>query len=493
MKLSSIALGVPLLAGLVSAPAMACNKRKASAKPECSVYDAGSNRWHIYVPGYDTVAVTSGKYCAVGLAVPNAGVITSVDSVRMLRDSNGASINAWVFAKSPAVGTALNGVSAGNWQGFLGKSGASVAANISNLFCFTVTTKASTTKAQIEAALKQSKIGSDEANASGALQNNNRSIFTFTTVNENSWGTHARVFHNVKRANVATRATVDKDDVLYVMLPRNYRYGQEAATGFIATIQDQDASTAESVEFGLVDYASASSALPNVTAAGSRTSVVYTLFGSGSGVQARTWRLTTAVPVKVDAFGGVRVTLPAPGNAWPSDGSTIHSQTGDTVKLPAANQLQVGYRLSGSSAVAFGTKGSTHYVGGLYDCSTTEVAEFSNAYGDGAARIFGPEALNPNVSGNALVSFRIRSTRHKNSVALVLIAANYSTPFPSPFKAYLLTVFATNAVVPTDANGQGLSIGFPVGKGVQLAAQSVFFDFTNLTLEFSDACRFVTR
>ncbi len=480
---------VPLALALVaSATALACNGRQATATPSAVITQVGATSWNIVVPGWATIAIASGAHCGVGLSVPAAGDITSVNSLAMFREANSGSLPI-VFVKKTKVATEWQAKQAGNWTGFLGTTSAAIAAGVKNLYTFNVTTKAGVDAAKVVTALKASWIGSDAADATGGLAGTSQVLFQFTTATEETREENLRLFHNVGLANVSTRATANAADTIYFMQPRAFRYGYGGATGWRVLLQDQDAATGQTVRLGYVKYQGTTDK-PDLSAAGALTTVSFSVFGTGSGTTAVRYTMTTATKVPLDPYIGITIALPAP-QSWPQDGITMHAQEGSTTKLNAPNRKQWTFRKNGSAAAPLLGVGSTFHLGGLYDVPTQQVAVVSNAYGPPTRRLFGPESLSPDWTGRTeFTAFLLRSDSHKTgTVSLVLITPKYSpVPIPVSFGSILvLAPILTNAVVPMDANGQGVSIGFPIGPGSSLAMQTMFLRFSPFEATLSDA------
>lgn len=480
-----------LVLGLAANEGHACNGRKSGARSAAIAYQTGPTTWNVCVPGWVTLAIARGNYCAVGLSVPGAGSITSVDSVAMYDERNSATIQQLSYSRNTSVGANFNAASTGNWTGFLAQASGPIAAGVPNMYCFRITTKSGTTFPALQAELRVSKVGSDSADAQGKLGGGSgQVIFNLSTVTADTSAHNPRIFHNSVSATISTRVTADGADTIYFMQPRDFRYGQGDATGWVGRFQDQDPSTAEVIALSYTKYAGATSDLPDVTAAGQQTRVEFTLFGAG-GARAADFTLTTAGKIPIDRFIGIGAMLPAP-RSWPDDGITIPAQEGNFTKTPVTLHTQWTYRLQGAAAASFLPKNTTLHLGGLYDCATCQLFAFSNAYGE-SRRLFGAESIRPdNVQGRAdLIGFRIRTERFKLQPAVVMLAPDYApVPIKTLFKDYLIGTFFTTVVFAIDSEGIGTSIGFgPLDKSIQLAAQGVLLDFVNLDLVFTDASR----
>ncbi|MCA8969572.1 MAG: hypothetical protein KDC95_07310 [Planctomycetes bacterium] len=476
-----------------AADALACFSRDTVATPNVIVRSINGTTWRVLVPGYTSVAAASGSYCAIGVSIPTSGSIVSVDDARVI-GVDASTYDNVTWSSSTAVATAFNTVSAGNWTGFLGQATNSIAAGTKVVYDIVVTVSSGTTLAQLTTDLLASDIGSDAATSTGSLAGGTlQSVFRPTTVTEQVLYRNSRVFHNEAYSNISTRATADSADTLVFMQPRDFRRGQGEASGWVVRVQDQDQSTSEDVALGFVAYSSTTADTPDLTPAGRLTTVRYTLFGTGSGAAAAIYTLTTSVGVPVGEFSGLTIELPKPATDFPADGLTVAMQDGDTTFLPAAARAQWTYVANGATATALRPAGTTMHFGGLYDCGTIQSQAFSSVYGSND-RLSGAEALSPDATGGDLTSFRIQNQKFASSVALIMVAADYG-PIKSSatLKDYLLQPLFTTLIVPTDANGVGNSIGFPVPPSVLLAVQGCYFNFTNLTFQFGDACRFQTR
>ncbi len=482
-----------LLVTVTAADVFACFSRDVTATPDVIVRSINATTWRLLIPGYTTAAASAADYCAIGIAVPASGSITSVDAVRVI-GSNAATFNSFIWTNSNAVGTAFNAVKAGNWTGFLGQTSTALSAGTKVLYEVLVTVTSGTTLAQLTTDLLASDIGSDAATSTGALAGGAlQAIFTPMNVSEQVLYRNSRIFHNEAFANISTRATADAADQLVFMQPRNFRRGQGDGTGWFVRLQDQNATTAEEVDLGYVTYSGATADTPDLSPTGQLTSVRYLLGGTGSGAVAAIWTLTTSVGVPLGEFSGLQITLPKPVVDFPADGLTVAMQDGDTSFLPVAQRAQWTYVANGTTATALRPVGSTMHFGGLYDCGTCQSQAFGAAYGP-ALRQNGPESLSPDATGGDLTSFRIQNQKFASSVALIMVAADYGPINTSnTLKDYMMLPLFTTLIVATDANGVGNSIGFPVPPNVLLACQAAYFNFTNLSFQFGDACRFQTR
>lgn len=478
--------------GLFATDLFACVKRDATASDSVVVKQLSATTWRVLASGYTTEAAASGAYCAVGLAVPASGRISSVDSVALI-GANASTMPAFEWSSNAAVGTAFNAVKAGNWSGFLGKTTAAVAAGTKCVYDFVVTVSSGTTLTQLTTDLQASDLGSDAATATGSLAGGAlQSVFRIATVTEQVLYRNGRTFHNDAYSNLSTRATVDSVDSLIFMQPRDFRRGQGDASGWTVRLQDQDASTAESVDLGFVAYSGASADTPDLTGAGVLTKVSYTLFGTGSGSQATVYTLTTTLGVPLPEYSGIRIDLPKPAKDFPADGVTVAVQDGDTTDLPSAQRVQWTYVASGTTATALRPSGSTMHLGGLYDCGVTRAASLSSAYGSSEV-LMGAESIGANATAGERTVFRLESAKYPSTVALLLIAGDYGPAKMTSHKIYFLPPYLLSPTVITNAQGVGTA-SFRVPPSVQIAAQAIFFNFApTVEYEFGDACRVNTR
>ncbi len=492
MKLSSSppVLGLLAVSLLLSGRAQACNARRNGAAATVRARQLSATVWNIFIPGYRTQAVGLGvHFCAAAVRVPAAGVITSVTGISLFEEANAAPLSNFSWSASSAVAASFNRLAAGSWTGFLGQVTGPNPGGVDNMIAFQLQVKPGTTFAQLSAALQGSRIGTDGARTNGELLGNSRFLLTPATVQQDTSDLSSKLFYNTAHTSGATRQNASGANVLYFMQPGEFRQGQGTGTGWRGVLQDQNSATSEAVEFGFVDYASGG-AKPNVTAAGSRTSVTYSLFGTTTGARAFLYTLTLAKPVAIARQTGIRITLPAPRSA--TDAAFVHTQEGTTTKIAAAKKKQWTYVLQAGAAANYRTVGTTIYMGGLYDCGTVALYSLSTAYKSPAEKLFGPESVYPDSARGDRVGFQIRSKRFAGDFGLVFLAPGYlPQPLSTPFKDILiqnLTVAGSAFVL--DTAGIGDTGAVPVPAGISFAAQALMFHVQGgqiARLNFTDA------
>ncbi len=297
----------------------------------------------------------------------------------------------------------------------------------------------------------------------------------------------------------AVRQNPNAADYLYFMPDENFHRGYGRATGFRAVLQDQDQSTAELVQFGFVK--SAGGHKPDVSATGLLANARVSLFGVGTGAAAYEYTVTLSKPQTITENAGLRIVIPAANN-WSTDGVTIHYQNGNQIKLPSGvTKRQYTHYLNGSAAAAFSTPASLLDLAALYEEPVSRHFVRSTVYGL-SRDLFGPESIwldstrgdriGWSVSGDTFPFHAQKSLTYY----LVMLSGNYSSSATvTPFGNILLNPAPLIYLppLPLDSQGNAKTITVPVPKGVTLASQAIFFDFTKQRIRLSGATRFFAR
>ncbi|MAE77392.1 MAG: hypothetical protein CMJ85_11045 [Planctomycetes bacterium] len=210
-------------------------------------------------------------------------------------------------------------------------------------------------------------------------------------------------FYNETKTNRAVRgAATTQVTALYMMHPGEHHHGQRRVVELEGRLQDEDASTAETVTFVVLPYA-ANGQDPDVTPSREVARVSVTFSGTGRGPQAFLVRATLPKPVAVPDRFGIGVLLPAAAT-WPKDGVSVHGQ----LSLPADAQRPRVPAPFNTKVWAFdrpGQTGTPKPLGGRTLDTLRLSARFSDpvlrswlrshAYGLGWEILDGPETLHP--------------------------------------------------------------------------------------------------
>ncbi|HHI80043.1 MAG TPA: hypothetical protein ENK02_08680 [Planctomycetes bacterium] len=307
-------------------------------------------------------------------------------------------------------------------------------------------------------------------------------------------GRNEKTFYNTNHTSATVRDGGGTVDTLYFMQPPEAHTGYGKVSGFRIVLQDQDQSTAETINLALVRFAG-TTGKPDTSAGGvvAGSSMNFKLFGSGSGSAAYSYTLTLGTPVVAPAQFGIRLTLPIPRGTWPQDGVTVHYQAGTNLKLGSATpKPQWTYKkASNGSAQAFGPAGSTFRLGVLLDQPVLQFFNESSAYGSNE-KLFGPESLFPLVSRSDKTGFRLAGDRFGGGFGIILISGSKAaTPLSTPFG----TVFPTLAgslylpAVPLDKQGKATTPSLTLPPKTTIWAQAAFLQVKPFHLSFSDAAR----
>lgn len=211
------------------------------------------------------------------------------------------------------------------------------------------------------------------------------------------------------KANYATRGSVPGTaaTTLYAMQPKEFMTGQHDTVGWRFTMQDADASTAESVRLSWVRYAQDGKS-PDTSAAGEVYAAKVNLFGLGlSGNIAYDFTISIGIPQTLPATIGIGIELPA-NSLWPRDGAAIHAQLNvpndalrPRISAPWDKEVWTFEHMASGPQPLFGRTLDSLYIGGLFVEPTLTPFIDTTAYGSvRPERLYGVDALFPDSRRN---------------------------------------------------------------------------------------------
>ncbi|MFQ5507152.1 MAG: hypothetical protein ACE5F1_20470, partial [Planctomycetota bacterium] len=271
-----------------------------------------------------------------------------------------------------------------------------------------------------------------------------------------------KTLYNLQHTSSASRATQAAADTLFYVQSSTFRLGHGGSTGVRVTIQDENQATAEQISYGLV---SVTSGVPDNPTTGTIIKATITLFGSGTGVGAFSFSLPFFKNVASPSPAAIMIDLPAP-KSWPTDATTVHIQTGTSLKLPVAITPPVlSYKLAAGSVVKFDVSGTTINAGGLYNEPTTGVFISSKAYGV-VENLFGLESLFPDSTRGDGFGFYVNGQVFANQFALIMLSpTKLAAPIQTQFGPILIDpqgVVFLPLLLPVDKWGHGQTGTVPV-------------------------------
>ncbi len=307
-------------------------------------------------------------------------------------------------------------------------------------------------------------------------------------------GRNEKTFFNTNHTTATVRDGGTTVDTLYFMQPAEVHSGYGKVSGIRLVLQDQDQSTAETINIALVKFAG-TTGKPDTTNSGvvSGSSMNFKLFGSGTGSAAYSYTLTFATPVTAPAKVGIRLTLPIPRGTWPSDGVSVHYQAGTNLKLGSSTPKPqwTFKKATNGSAQAFGPVGSTFRMGLLLDKPVLQFFNETNAYG-ATEKLLGPESLFPLINRSDKTGFQLRGDRFGKGFGIILISGSKaSTPFVTPFGTVFpnLTGSLYLPAIPLDSNGKATTPSLVLPAKTTIWAQAAFLTIKPFNISFSDATR----
>ena len=205
-------------------------------------------------------------------------------------------------------------------------------------------------------------------------------------------------------------------------------------------------------------------------------------------VSAATWTLTLATKVKVPETHGFRLVFPA---STTGDGVSVHTQRGNTTKLPASvKPAQHTFYLSTTNvALAFFEAGTTLNMALAYEQPITRVFNQSTAYGP-PEDLYGIESLYIDSARGDKVGFEMAGDLFKNQLAVLTISAGLlAKPVVTPIGTFF--TMPPGGVIQLgflcDKDGIAKSPAIPAPKGVKVWLQSVMINATTNQVQLSDA------
>ena len=268
------------------------------------------------------------------------------------------------------------------------------------------------------------------------------------------------------RANYTTRGSLPPTSnaarLYYVQAPE-FLTGKHDAVGWRVKLQDEDASTAEPVEFAFVKLTS--KGLPDTTSAGEIYKLRAMLFGRGQkGTIAFDFLVTFGIPQAMPSNIGLRLDLPANSN-WPKDGITVHGQLNiptdsrrPRVPPPYDKQVFV-YEVDKNKRLAplGGRTLDTIFFGSLFTEPTMAVEIRTKAYGLGFVRSGGVDAHYPLASrGDELGLWLDGGQVGADGWGLVMVARSLAkTPLRLPRGEWLLNLAETQLLHLTQLDSLG--------------------------------------
>ncbi|MEZ5988847.1 MAG: hypothetical protein R3F30_06940 [Planctomycetota bacterium] len=309
------------------------------------------------------------------------------------------------------------------------------------------------------------------------------------------------------KANAATRGTAGaKATTLYMMQPPRFVTGYHQSIGWTITLQDEDASTAETVKLSFIPYAS-DGVSPETDPKKVIQSLQFNVFGLGmTGVQARNWLVTFGFPTPMPANFGVAIDLPANAQ-WPKDGLSVHAQLNlpqdsRRPRVPAPYDKRVYAFEQPAGALAPTPLGGRTLdvlrLGSAFIEPTIQAWLESSAYGLGTEVLWGLEALHPVASRGDKVGFYLDGGQFGTGEWGLLFASPKLLSTPIPFPRGTLMIDPAPAVLfqvfQLDSIGRHTTTAFPwstVPATVRsFWVQAVVYQSLNNDLELSDAIGF---
>ena len=321
-------------------------------------------------------------------------------------------------------------------------------------------------------------------------------------------GIFEKVLWNNK-ANATTRGDAGaKATTLYMMQPQRFLTGTHQTVGWRITLQDEDASTSETLGLHFIPFAPDGKS-PETDPKKRIASLQLNVFGRGmTGTQATSWFITFGFPKPLPRHHGLGVELAAQP-LWPKDGLSVHGQLNlpkdsRRPRIPAPYDKQVwAFEQPSGATIAKPLGGRTLdslMFGGLYIEPTLRPFLKSKAYGLGTEKLFGVDVMHPVASrGDELGFFIDGGIFGTSEWGFVLISPKIlpkQIAFPrghlqiDPTAPFPVVILAQQL----DSLGQGTTATipfsrFPVGLR-SFWAQAAIIQVTNIDMELSDAVGF---
>lgn len=243
--------------------------------------------------------------------------------------------------------------------------------------------------------------------------------------------------------NASTRGSAGtQSTTLYFMDDPLNHTGVRQAIGWRTIVQDEEVSTAETIELGWVRYA-ANGTDPDESPTGIIKKVSAPVFGwplSGPFAFDLTFSIGGG-PVNLPVTNGMYIKLPA-APSWPNDGASVHAQLNlpndplrPRVTAPFNNKVWT-FERPGLALTATPLGGRTLDT---LEASTVfwldpvlETYVVTSAYGNGPEMLFGPESIHPVASRGDQLGFQMEGGNDgQNGIAFFLVSPTLSN---MPFK-----------------------------------------------------------
>jgi hypothetical protein len=318
---------------------------------------------------------------------------------------------------------------------------------------------------------------------------------TFTGLATGQTILNDKVIHNMAKTNAASRNGTNAQRVYY-MQPEEARRGYGKFNGWIATLQDEDSTTAEQVDFGVSKYVTGKME-PDVTNTGT---VFWTRAPSLNFQdpknptvkrQAVTWTITLQTPQDTPESFGLFVGLTASKTA---DGVFIWTQGGATSKLPAALKKDWCYYMDSTQTTVnphMWGKGTTLALGAFYTEPVLRQFVSSTRYQATAEDLYGLEAYWPDSTAGDKIGWDVASGQFVNGLAVTTLGAAL---FPKPIVTGLGTFWMNPPFGVIQAPAVFLGTGgthktvtpIPAIKGIMLYSQTAFINPQSFKIRMSD-------
>lgn len=257
---------------------------------------------------------------------------------------------------------------------------------------------------------------------------------TFTGLATGQTTLNDKTIHNTAHTNAATRNGVNAQTVWY-MQPVEARRGYGKFNGWIATLQDEDSTTAEQVDFGVSKYVTGKME-PDITNTGTVfwTRVPSLNFQDPKNPtvkrQAVRWTITLQTPQDTpESFGlfvgfGAAKTTGSPPVA--TDGVFVWTQGGASSKLPTALLKDWCWYIDSTQTAVqahMWGKGTTLELGAFYTEPVLRQFVSSTSYQATPEDLYGLEAYWPNSVAGDKVGWDIISDQFVNGLAVTTLGA----------------------------------------------------------------------
>jgi hypothetical protein len=277
------------------------------------------------------------------------------------------------------------------------------------------------------------------------------------------------------------RKTDDQADTLYMMPDRDFHVGARTVTGFEVVLKDEEQSTSEYVQFGIVKASSPET--PDTSPSGEILNLGVTLFGINQGGASYLYAITLQNPIQVPEDAGVRLILPQPRNKR-LDMCSVQYRPGNTLSMSSkAPARTYTHYLSGTTLSPWMTARSIMHAGFLYDEPVTRVRvrTHKSAYGS-EQTLIGPESVHIDATRGDTLGWSLSGENFKPAgklvaVGLPILGLRAATPLPTPWGSLELDLGLPYVFLPASVlDGQGdANAGFaPPPVQVKWCIQTLF-------------------